>query len=542
MTDPGPDIFDLALACYRAPLTHQDRLASAAPLPPGMTRLLWLANGSPETLESAARQTGAKADELRAAAGFLIQQLCFAARGASPYRVLGLEPGATPGQIKEHHRLLMRLFHPDRTGGESWTDHFASRVNEAWTALSRPQPRAACDARRSPSSSRVIVPAAVDPTQPPPAAPVHAPSRRRRMSGRSRARAAAPHRWLPGLVLGGFALVAVVAVLAVWGIYETRPYAAAPARPAPVADPVAAEPAPFADSADRSAIAALLTAPDWQALGQRERHARQQASDSRVAQERLEQAHRERLAADEALLEQMRAERTRLEEQLRAEQAGAERAWSERLASEQAKLEQLKAGQAQAKQTRNERLATEQAKLEELRAEQAKAERLAETLRTEREQTERTRPERARTEPDRLAKPTGGSRLALAAPDAGMLTIQELDGLIGRYTDAYQRGNLDGLMALFAVDAHGKDGSSRDGIRRDYAMLFGTHWVQRMRLHDLRWTRGSESASAEGRYELWLRRRDNGASTQLTGAIRFEVRKQDGRPVIVAIDYDWPGR
>ena len=544
MTDPGPDIFDLALACYRAPLAYRDRLDSAAPLPRDMTRLLWLANGSPETVENAVRQTGAKADELRDAAGFLIQQLCFA-RGAGHYRVLGLEPGATSEHIKEHHRLLIRLFHPDRAGGESWTDHFASRVNEAWTALSRPQPRAAVDARRSQPSSRIVVPAAADPAEHPSEAPLRAPGRRRRKAGRSRPRFVVPRRWMPGLVLGGIALAAV---LVVWGSYETRPPVATPtvlARSVP-----ATEPEPIADPVDRSAITALLTTPDWQALGQRERHARQQASDSRATRKRLEQTHGERLVGDEVLLERMRVEQSRLEEQSRTEQTHAERTWSERLVADQVKLEQLKTEQARTERARSEQLRVEQAKPEALQAEQASAERLAAALRAEREQIEQTRPERlgatptrqARPDPrsDQSADPRGESRLA-AAPDAEALTIQELDGLIGRYANAYQRGDLDSLMALFAVDARGKGGSSRDGIRRDYGTLFGAHWIKRIWLHDLGWTREGDSASAVGRYELWLQRRDDGGLIELAGTIRFEVRKRDGRSSIVTIDYDWPG-
>lgn len=542
MTDPGLDIFELALACYRTPLAYQNRMSLAASLPQDMNRLLWLANGSPETLGDAVRQTGSKADELRDAARFLVQQLCFA-RGASHYRVLGLEPDATVEQIKEHHRLLIRLFHPDRAGsGESWTDHFASRVNEAWTVLSRAQPRAVYDAGRSPSPSQVAVPVAVDSTVSFPTTPVHAP--RPRKSIFLRVRNLAPRRWIPALVLGGFALAAM---LAVWGVYETRPRVVVLARPTPetALDPKAVS----ADSEDRSAITALLVAPDWQALGQRERQAHRRANESRAAQERLEQAYRERLATDVALLEQIRAERTRLEEQLRAEQLRAERTWSERLATEQAKLEQLKAEQLQAERARDERLTAEQAKLKQLKAEQAKAEQMAEALRVEREQLERNRVDRAGAAPVRQARagpptnrpadPASESRRVGAAP-AETLVIEELDGLIERYTNAYRRGDLDGLMALFATDARGKNGSSRDGIRRDYGTLFDAHWVRRMLLRDLRWTRGDGSASAVGRYEVWLRRRDNGGSIQLAGTIRFEVRKRDRRLSIVAIDYDWP--
>ena len=528
MTDSGPDIFELALACYRAPLVHQGQLAAAAPLPPDMTRLLWLANGSPEVLENAVRQTGAEAEELCAAAQFLVQQLCFA-RNASYYRVLGLEPGATAEQLKEHHRLLMRLFHPDRAGGESWTDHFASRVNEAWTALSRPQLRAADVVRRPPQSSvQVVVPAAGGPVSHPSATPVHASVRRRRKSRHSRV--AAPRHWLPGLVLGG---VALASALVVWGVYETRLPVVGPAL---TVGPDVAELESFIDSADNSAITALLTVPDWRALGQ------QESADSNTARTRLEQARRERKAADEALLEQMRTERSRLEEQLRAE-----RAWSERLAAEQVKLEQLKAERIGAEQARSERLAVEQVKLEELQAERVRAEQLAEAARSEREQIERARFERtgaapsrlARANPDRTAELAGESRPTVA-PNAETLTVQELDGLMERYVNAYRHGDLDSLMALFVADARGKNGSNRDGIRRDYGTLFDAHWVRRMRLHDLRWTRGDGSASAVGRYEVWLRRRDNGDSIQLAGTIRFEVRKWDGRLSIVAIDYDWP--
>ncbi|MCB1823061.1 MAG: DnaJ domain-containing protein [Candidatus Competibacteraceae bacterium] len=571
MTDPGLDIFELALACYRTPLAYQNRMSLAAPLPRDMNRLLWLANGSPETLEGAVRQTGAKADDLCAAARFLVQQLCFA-RGASQYRILGLEPGATAEQIKEHHRLLMRLFHPDRVGGESWTDHFASRVNEAWTVLSRMQPRAACDARGSQAPTQGVVSTAAVSTAPPPAGPVRA--RHPRHSVIFRAQSAVPRRWMPTLVLGGFALLAV---LAVWSIYETRPHVATPDvldRPAPAAE---VEPeSSLAEPADRSAITTLLVAPDWQALGRRERQARRQASESHAAREQLEQVHRERLATDVALLEQIRAERTRLEERMRAEQLRAERTWSERLATEQAKLEQLRAEQVQAERARNERLVAERAKLERLKAEQAeverarderlaaeraklerlkaeqkKAERLAEALRTERERLEQNRL-RARAAPARLARSdpppvrpvvasAGETRPVAIVPDAGELSVQELDGLIERYTNAYRRGDLDSVMALFAPSVRGKGGAGRNRIRQDYGTLFRTASVQRMELHDLRWRRGDESARAVGHYELWLQRRDNSASIQMTGKISFEVRKLDGQPSIVAIDYDWRG-
>ena len=87
MTDPGLDIFDLALACYRTPLAHQNRMGLAAPLPRDMNRLLWLANGSPETLGDAVRQTGSKAEELRDAARFLVGHAVISVDTPAPLRL-----------------------------------------------------------------------------------------------------------------------------------------------------------------------------------------------------------------------------------------------------------------------------------------------------------------------------------------------------------------------------------------------------------------------------------------------------------------------
>ncbi|MDS4021025.1 MAG: DnaJ domain-containing protein [Candidatus Competibacter sp.] len=561
MSDPGPDVFALALACYRTPLAHQDRLAASAPLPEDMSRLLRLASGAPDICEDAARRTGARPDELRDAARFLIQQLCFV-RGADHYRLLGLEPDAPFERIKEHHRLLMRLFHPDRAAGrEAWTDRYAARTNEAWTVLSRARSRADYDAwlRRRPEQALVPGPATGAPAVPR-TRPTRAKRSRRPSAGRSPPRFALPRRWVPVLVLGGAALAAALTVA---GVYLAR----TPSEPAAfvaAADVESERPATFlepqADPADRSAIGAFLAMPDWQSLERRERQARQQAVRARATRQEMERTYQERLAAEEAPLERMRAERARVEEELKAEQARAEQSWAARLAAEQQRLKQLQAEQARIEQERSERLAAERRRLEELRAEQARAEQLADELRAERrrleqarvgqaraepkrleEQAKQTRAERGRAEPVRSEIAAAGAVPAMGAmPDEREPTDRELDDLIGRYTAVYLRGDVEGLMTLFAPGARGRNGGDRGGIRQDYAALFGSHLVRRLELHDLRWDRRAGSATAAARYELWLRRRADGELIQLTGNIRFEAGKQDGRVFIQAIDYDWP--
>jgi len=136
-------IVELALAFHRAPTQHADLLHGRAPLPPGVDTLLKLAGGSEPDPDCAAL---ARPDELKAAALFFIEQVLFR-HDVSHYRVLGVEPGASLEQIKEHHRLLMRVFHPDRENRtDDWKDAFATHINLAYTSLRDPDARRRYDA------------------------------------------------------------------------------------------------------------------------------------------------------------------------------------------------------------------------------------------------------------------------------------------------------------------------------------------------------------------------------------------------------------
>ncbi|HAS51406.1 MAG TPA: hypothetical protein DCS21_06550 [Gammaproteobacteria bacterium] len=596
------DTVDFALACYRVPLDYQEQLALTAPLPDHMDRLLWLANGSPDALETAVRQTGAHVQELRDAARFCVQQLCFV-RGAGYHRVLGVEPGAPLERIKEHHRLLMRLFHPDRSAGrETWTDQYAARVNEAWTAVSRTP--TAPDPIRDESSSWPVASAA-----PPPASGSDAKPWSKPAFDNPGVRFRAPAQWLPALVLGGLALAVTVVLGA---MYATRSSA-----PSALTDdpPVAETPTDASDtqSVSPAAISAFLATPDWQAIEQREQEIRQQVVQAQQKHQKIEQNRQEQSAIEEGLMKRLRAERMQLEEQLKTEQARAERQWSEKLAAEQKRLEVLKAEQAQLERTRAERLAAEQQRLEALRAEQAKAEQLAAELRNERARLERLKAEqahlaqestdplkaertrleeqlkveRARLEQARLervrldeqlkADQAKAARIRLeeqlkaeraqleqarlervrleaqlkaeqakmqqtrvagavsreSVPVENGLTTRELDNLISRYTRAYERGDINGILALFTEGV----GSSRDRVRRDYASFFADHEVRQLSLR-LNWNPRGAVASGAGRYELQAQRRNDGEARQVGGRILFKVRKQAGQALIEAIEYD----
>jgi hypothetical protein len=209
-------IVALALEFHRAPTHHADLLHGRAPLPPGVGILLKLAGGSEPDPEWAAL---APPQELQAAALFFVEQVLFH-RDSDHYRLLGVEPGASPERIKEHHRLLMRVFHPDRENrADDWKDAFATRINLAYTALRDPQARRDYDATLNPAARPGAKLPAVR------RASGHAPKRalpRSRMSGLPPILL----RYLPQWVLAGSALIAVMVVGAV---YLNNP--PAPAKP-----------------------------------------------------------------------------------------------------------------------------------------------------------------------------------------------------------------------------------------------------------------------------------------------------------------------
>ncbi|TVR61247.1 MAG: hypothetical protein EA420_12440, partial [Candidatus Competibacteraceae bacterium] len=374
--------------------------------------------------------------------------------------------------------------HPDRAGAaDFWVDGYAARINEAYSVLSRPQTRAAYDgsrARGEPSAAMVPGVARSRST-----AWREAPRRRRsRLALRAH---------LPVLVLGGLALVAVLGVAGVYLLAKPPIMATAESEPVAVAE---ATPPPAMPTAD-GAIAAFQTRPDWRALEQIEQEASARASRMPAHREQLEAAHQDQLRIEQAELGRLPGEQTLLEQQLRAA----------RLEAERRRLEQLRAEQAQVERLRAERANAERLKLEQLRVEQAQAGKLAEQARPERQ---------------------------TAARD---LTARELDHLIGRYTSAYQSGDLDRLMALFDARARGGGGQDRDRLRRDYAKFFDATQSRRLRLTPVRWSPRGTTATGVTHYRLRAVQSD-GSTRDYEGGIRFEVSRQDARVVIQSIDFD----
>ena len=132
-------IIKLALAFYR----KQPVMLPDAEHTESMLNLLRLANGDAELIAWATQLTGASESELHLACIAFIEHAFFTV-ATDHFGVLGLNPWANAADVKEHYRLLMRLFHPDRGLVNSLrADKYAAMINQAYATLKQEIPIAA---------------------------------------------------------------------------------------------------------------------------------------------------------------------------------------------------------------------------------------------------------------------------------------------------------------------------------------------------------------------------------------------------------------
>jgi hypothetical protein len=93
--------------------------------------LLHVAAGDAEWIKLTKTKVDMKISDLKKAALTLVIQLAFKTRGDA-YTVLGLNASASENRIKTHYRLMMRLFHPDRSEVDAAiAKDYASHLNRA---------------------------------------------------------------------------------------------------------------------------------------------------------------------------------------------------------------------------------------------------------------------------------------------------------------------------------------------------------------------------------------------------------------------------
>jgi len=472
------DSLALALAFYRQPFGHPELLDPATPLPRGVEQLLLLALDArlPEQPEVSG------SEEVPLAARFFVQQVFFV-QDASHYRVLGLNPDASEAQIKQHHRLLMRLFHPDRRMlSEAWADSYAQRINEAYTVLRRASQRHRYDMALQVAQTRRRELAEAGQADP---ATVLSRHREQRMVGIPIPRSMHLPGWvwrrLPETVLGGIALIAVLSVLGIYlgqqqapalGGSPVGPAGASPSAASTAASPILPSlpmPVPTAIDGPSPGAGSIPAAPTTPALP-----ATPTLPAAPVA--RLERAAQTPLPVP--------APRPARESPAVASPAAG--------ASGEGVPPIPRSRPAQPAGPVADAGSVSDAK------------------------------------PVALTTPTPPVTATPSVENA--VTRLDLEVLASLFVGAYERGDIEALMALFADQVQTNHQVGKGGIRRDYQTLFAATRQREMNLSAMQWVRRGGQAEGHGIFEIRLEGAEQTRS--YAGTLRFQVQKQDSRVLI----------
>lgn len=530
--EAAPDPLSLAVSFRQAPGSFPDLLRGRGILPSGISILLRLAGGVSLDDEEFVAPPVVPVPELRKAARFFIEQVLLA-RDSDHYRILGVSPDASIEEIKENHRLLMRIFHPDRMESVSEADAgFAARINLAYNALRLPADRAAYDTKlRQATKTGGLGPRPtvhpVDPRDREPARPTLPPF---------------IARHLPQLVLGS---VALVASLSVGVVYLTREPTSAigggEGRVEPLSSPMrlamrdqsapppshqgtpASSPSHGATLADgrvepATAAASGLKMPEPTSASAR--MANNGATDLGHASEPTLQAHEARPATNP--LTASAASRTPPEAPLNARAAPPENPVKRSAPKPAPTLQMANNLPAAEDQALEQSAPRVEPSIAVSRTNSAEPVILATASPAPAVQTV--------SAPAIVAATTPVKPLPSAPPAPKQLTQSDLAGLVETLSSVYAKGDIDAFLALFSDDAHIEHGG-KDRIRADYGDLFQSTAARQLYVWDMSWTPQAGGAYlGQGNYQAKVVRKGENQAHVYEGKIKLEVVPVNGAP------------
>ena len=128
--DDSWNAVNVALECHKRPNAFDVKREL---FPHGMLNVIKIAGGDDTTLQNCAEATGFEpASLMEACRWYLIQMLYH--KSKSELQLLGLNPGASLEDIRQHKRWLAKWLHPDRNANV-WETKFFHKVERAGTSL-----------------------------------------------------------------------------------------------------------------------------------------------------------------------------------------------------------------------------------------------------------------------------------------------------------------------------------------------------------------------------------------------------------------------
>lgn len=547
----GPDQSEGLRLLQQALAHYRDRNSAgelpAGELPQGMEFLLRVANADSEQLGLASQVTGVDHGMLQKAALRYVEHLLLQP-GADPYRTLGVNPWTPAAEVRTHYRLLIRLFHPDRTAVDAaLAADYSARINQAHTALARGT-QGAATATAANHGGRDHAPA-----------PRNAPSLRARPRTRQDSAPATRSRLNPQRVLASTALLACVAVGYVYldnrsaRLVSAETAAESPvAATSPLADapdgfhasidhllenlPAGADQPPRPDVPPASAVVASGSTPDNSqpvdsVTNKPARPTR--TTEEAPAPERTKAVAQATPKQHLAAPSPPHAEATGTAHEQAAKPAAPRAATAAPLP---AARHTEPTTQAQPRQP-----AAQQAE-PVLAAVTAPPARPAATAAGDTSTAGAAVPPATPATPD-PARATAAAPAHAAAPlppaDAPRPPSDaQMHQLLAQFVASYNQGDLDSLMTIMDDDVATDEPGGKTGLRTAYGRLFRSTVTRSIELSNLRWNARDERAYAQAGYRVMIAKPGEARSRVQTGTLRFEVAEYSGRPLIKAFYHE----
>ena len=127
-----------------------------------------------------------------------------------------------------------------------------------------------------------------------------------------------------------------------------------------------------------------------------------------------------------------------------------------------------------------------------------------------------------------------GSKPASSPLQASVAEISkiEMQNLMTRFISYYEKGDITGLMSLFAEDARTNDQATKAGISKDYLDLFNSTDSRQLTLSNMTWESKDGIASGSGHFEVVVKGKGSDVLNTFTGIIKIEAKRDKDHIVV----------
>ncbi len=114
----------------------------------------------------------------------------------------------------------------------------------------------------------------------------------------------------------------------------------------------------------------------------------------------------------------------------------------------------------------------------------------------------------------------------LSSPSTPAIIESELNKAMAKFVAAYESGDINTVMAVFATDARTNSRKTSAGIRSDYVDLFNSTSLRVMNIKSVKWELEGDHARGVGNYEAKINPNGTNNSQVFLGDVTIQARKK----------------